>query len=168
MSEVRRVDGDVTQVKGVPDHYWEALVVGDRLRSTGLTVTEAHVSAWAGMTGDIVRFHIDAEHAASTPFGQRIAHGPFTLSAALGLMTQTGYFNNVVAWLGLDEVRATRPVLIGDTVHAEAVVRIARPTSKPHQGVWTLDYDVRNQRDETVMTFASSFLVARSEGETDD
>lgn len=162
------MDEDVTQVKGVPDHYWGALAVGDRLQSTGLTVTDGHVSAWAGMTGDIVRFHIDAEYAAGTPFGQRIAHGPFTLSVALGLMTQTGYFNRVIAWLGLDEVRATRPVLIGDTVHAEAVVRIARPTSKPNQGVWTLDYQVLNQHGETVMTFASSFLVARHEGDTDD
>lgn len=162
------MDEDVTQVKGVPDHYWDALAVGDRLQSTGLTVTDGHVSAWAGMTGDIVRFHIDAEYAAGTPFGQRIAHGPFTLSVALGLMTQTGYFNRVIAWLGLDEVRATRPVLIGDTVHAEAVVRIARPTSKPNQGVWTLDYQVLNQHGETVMTFASSFLVARHEGDTDD
>lgn len=168
MSEVGLVDEEVTGVKGVPDHYWESLVVGDRLRSTGVTVTDAHLSAWAGMTGDIVRFHIDAEYAASTPFGQRIAHGPFTLSVALGMMTQTGYFNHVIAWLGLDEVRATRPVLIGDTIHAEAVVRIARPTSKPRQGVWTLDYDVRNQHEETVMTFSSSFLVARSEGDDDD
>ena len=159
---------DVAPIKGVPDHYWDALQVGDRLRSTGLTVTESHLSGWAGMTGDIVRFHIDAEHAAGTPFGQRIAHGPFTLSVALGLMTQTGYFNRVIARLGLDEVRATRPVLIGDTVHAEAVVRIARPTSRPLQGLWTLDYDVLNQHGESAMTFSSSFLVARSEGDDDD
>ena len=159
---------DVTQIRGVPDHYWDALQVGDRLRSTGLTVTESHISGWAGMTGDIVRFHIDAEHAAGTPFGQRIAHGPFTLSVALGLMTQTGYFNRVIAWLGLDEVRARRPVLIGDTVHAEAVVRVARLTSRPLQGLWTLDYDVLNQRGESVMTFSSSFLVARSEGDDND
>lgn len=165
MSEDVRAGNDAAPVKGNPDHYWDALVVGDRLRSTGLTVTESHLSTWAGLTGDIVQFHIDAEFAAGTPFGQRIAHGPFTLSTALGLMTQTGYFHRVVAWLGLDEVRASHPVLIGDTIHAEAVVRIARPTSKPQHGVWTLDYRVLTQREETVMTFSSSFLIQRHEGE---
>ena len=165
MSQELRASEGAAPVKGNPDHYWDALVVGDRLRSTGLTVTESHLSSWAGLTGDIVRFHIDAEFAAGTAFGQRIAHGPFTLSASLGLMTQTGYFNHVVAWLGLDEVRATRPVLIGDTVRTEAIVRVARPSSNPQHGVWTLDYCVLNQRDETVMTFSSSFLIHRHEGE---
>lgn len=170
MSEVGLMDEEATQVKEGPDHYWEALVVGDRLRSAGLTVTEAHLSTWAGLTGDVVRFHIDAEYAADSPFGQRIAHGPFTLSTALGLMTQTGYFNNVLAWLGLDEVRASRPVFIGDTIHAEAAVSTARLTSRPDRGVWTLDYRVLNQRQETVMTFSSSFLVrcAQTHGGTDD
>ncbi|MBZ2195442.1 MaoC family dehydratase [Occultella gossypii] len=147
--------------KGPPDHYWDALEVGDRLRTTGITVTESHLVAWAGITGDVVQFHLDAEHAASTQFGQRIAHGPFTLSVALGLLTQTGYFGNVAAWLGLDEVRARRPVLIGDTISARAVVRTSRPSRKGHQGIWTIDYIVLNQRDEEVMTFTSSFLVQR-------
>lgn len=148
-----------------PDHAWEALRTGDELRSTGLTITDAHVVGFAGLTGDIVSIHLDDERARAGQFGQRIAHGPFTLSAALGLLTQTGYFNNVVAWLGVDEVRATRPVLIGDTIRVRATVREARPTSNPRNGVWTIDYRVVNQRDEAVMTFTSAFLVRRNDDE---
>lgn len=140
---------------------WEALVEGDRIVSTGITITEAHLVTWAGLTGDIVQFHLDASFAASTPFGERVAHGPLTLSLALGLVTQTGYTREVVAWLGLDEVRATRPVLLGDSIHAEVTVLESRPTRKPEQGVWTLGYRVVNQRDEEVMSFRSSFLVRR-------
>lgn len=151
-----------TPVKGAPDHYWEALQVGDKLRSPGLTITETHLVNWAGLTGDVVSLHLDAQYAENTPFGQRIGHGPLTLSAALGLMTQTGYFTHVVAWLGLDEVRASQPVFIGDTIHVEAEVTIARETKKPQNGVWSLNYTVLNQQDETVMTFSSSFLIARS------
>lgn len=148
-----------------PNHYWEALRTGDRISSTGLTVTDAHVVGFAGLTGDIVSLHLDEERAGKTQFGQRIAHGPFTLSASLGLLTQTGYFNNVVAWLGLDGVRATRPVLIGDTISVRAEVREARPSKNPRNGVWTIDYTVVNQRDETVMTFTSAFLVTRTDDE---
>ena len=147
---------------GRPDHHWEALTSGDRIHTTGITVTDAHLVTWAGLTGDIVQFHLDAEYAAATPFGQRVAHGPFTLSTSLGLVTQTGYMGNVVAWLGLDEVRATRPVFIGDTISVRATVREARTTSKPENGIWVIDYSTVNQRDEVVMTFTSSFLVRRS------
>lgn len=148
-------------VKGRPQNYWDALQEGDQLRSPGLTVTEAHLVSWAGLTGDWVSLHLDAQYAAETRFGQRIAHGPLTLSAALGLMTQTGYFSNVVAWLGLDEVRAVAPVLIGDTIHARALVTEARETKKPDAGLWALAYTVLNQDDETVMTFTSRFLIER-------
>ena len=147
--------------KGRPDHRWGALVEGDRVRSPGITVTEAHLVQWAGLTGDWVSLHLDEEYASKTPFGRRIGHGPLTLSVGLGLLTQTGYFSNVVAWLGLDEVRAVQPVFIGDTIHAEATVRVARETKKPDVGLWTLDYTVVKQDGSTVMTFTSSFLIRR-------
>lgn len=147
--------------KGRPDHRWGALVEGDRVHSPGITVTEAHLIQWAGLTGDWVSLHLDEEYASKTPFGRRIGHGPLTLSVGLGLLTQTGYFSNVVAWLGLDEVRAVQPVFIGDTIHVEATVRVARETKKPDVGLWTLDYTVVKQDGSTVMTFTSSFLIRR-------
>ncbi|AOY73066.1 hypothetical protein IG195_06180 [Arthrobacter sp. TES] len=148
-------------VKGRPDHFWDDLVTGDRLKSPGITISEAHLVQWAGLTGDWVSLHLDEEYASQTPFGQRIGHGPLTLSLGLGLMTQTGYFTNVIAWLGLDAVRAVQPVFIGDTIHVEAIVSQARATSKPGSGLWTIDYTVLKQDGSTVMTFSSSFLIKR-------
>lgn len=148
--------------KGLSDRSWESLVTGDVLHTTGITISEAHLVQWAGLTGDIVSFHLDATYAAATPFGERIAHGPLTMSVSLGLVTQTGFMAPVVAWLGLDEVRAKKPVLIGDTIRVQATVREARTTSKPENGVWVIDYVTLNQRDEVVMTFTSSFLVRRA------
>ena len=147
--------------KGRPEHYWDALTAGDRLHSPGLTVTEAHLVSWAGLTGDWVSLHLDEQYAAQTKFGQRIGHGPLTLSVALGLMTQTGYFSHVIAWLGLDSVRALKPVFIGDTIRVQAVVAQARETKNPEAGLWTIDYTVVNQDGTEVMTFSSSFLIKR-------
>lgn len=151
----------IAEVLSRPDHRWEALSVGDTIESPGMTITDAHLVQWAGLTGDIVSLHLDDVYAAQTPFGQRVGHGPLTLSLALGLLTQTGYFSNVAAWLGLEAVRATRPVLIGDTIRARAELVSARTTSKPANGIWTFDYTVSNQHDEIVMTFQSSFLIKR-------
>jgi itaconyl-CoA hydratase len=141
---------------------WELFPVGRRITSAAVTVTETHVVGWASLTGDWVPLHMDAEYARSTPFGQRIAHGPLTLALALGLVVRTGVFGDaVVAWLGLDEVRLPGPVFFGDTVHAEVEVLESRPTSRPERGLAVLGYAVRNQRDEVVMTFRSSFLLRR-------
>jgi len=153
--------GVAPRVLGQPERWWEDLEVGDIVQGPGMTVTDAHLVSWAGLTGDIVSLHLDEEYASTTQFGQRIAHGPFTLSLVLGLITQTGYFTNVVAWLGLDEVRAQRPVVIGDTLRPEAELVAARPTKKDDQGIWTLSYRAVNQKGEIVMTFQSSFMVRR-------
>ncbi|MNW60071.1 Bifunctional protein PaaZ [compost metagenome] len=126
-----------------------------------MTITDAHLVNWAGLTGDLVSLHLDETYAAQTQFGQRIAHGPLTLSLALGLMTQTGYFSNVIAWLGLDEVRALGPVFIGDTIHVEARVATARPSKKPGVGIWSIEYTVLKQDGTEAMTFNSSFMIKR-------
>ena len=106
------------------ERSWESFATGDCYRTESITVTETHVVGWAGLTGDWVPLHVDAEYAATTDFGQRIAHGPLTLALALGLVTRTGIFGmSVLAWLGLDNVRLPRPVLLGDTITTEVVVQ---------------------------------------------
>ena len=145
---------------GLAPRTWESFVLGERIESSRITVTEAHVVSWASLTGDWVPLHMDAEYAAATSFGERIAHGPLTFALALGLITRTGVFGDaVVAWLGVDGLRLPAPVLFGDTVGVTVEVAESRPTSKPDRGLTVLTYTVRNQRDETVMTFTSSFLL---------
>ena len=144
------------------DRSWESFAVGEGVQTERITVTEAHVVSWAGLTGDWVPLHVDAEYAATTSFGERIAHGPLTLALALGLVTRTGVFGDaVVAWLGLDEVRLPMPVRFGDTIQVRADVVESRPTSNPDRGLAVFAYTVHNQRDDVVMTFRSSFLLRR-------
>ena len=144
---------------------WEDFVVGRSVRSQGHTVTETHLVMWSMTCGDWYPIHTDAEFAEGTRFGRRIVHGPLTLALSLGLIVQTRVFGNaVVAWLGLDEVRATAPVFIGDTVTVTATVVGAERSSKPQYGKAHLGYSVRNQDDVEVMTFRSGFLLSTREG----
>jgi acyl dehydratase len=154
------------QVTGQGDVYWEDLETDAVISGPGVTITDSHLVSWAGLTGDWVSLHLDAQYAATQKFGQRIAHGPLTMSLTLGLLTQTGIFGNVVAWLGIDQVRAVKPVIIGDTIHPEARLVNSRLTSEPGVGIWTFDYNAVNQKQVVVMTFRGSFLVsARAEAE---
>lgn len=147
-------------VTGQGSVFWEDLTEGRVIVGPGVTITDAHLVSWAGLTGDWVSLHLDADYAATQAFGERIAHGPLTMSLSLGLLTQTGIFGNVTAWLGVDEVRAVKPVLIGDTIHPEARLRASRTTRRPGVGIWTFDYETLNQHSDTVMTFSGSFMVA--------
>jgi itaconyl-CoA hydratase len=149
------------QATGQGQVYWEDLPPGSVVDGPGMTITDAHTLGWAGLTGDYVSLHLDEECAAASPFGRRVAAGPMTMAIALGLVTQTGIFGNVRAWLGVDEVRALAPVYLGDTIRPRMTVRESRETKRSDQGLWTLDYTVQNQDDATVMTFTSRKLIFR-------
>jgi acyl dehydratase len=135
--------------------------VGTTVTTRGVTVTESHLVSWANLTGDWLPLHMDEEYASSTQFGGRLAHGPLTLALALGLSTQSGLFDpeSAIAWLGLDEVRATNPVRPGDTIRVDVEIVEARPSRTPGRGVLRLEYRVRNQRGEQVLSFVNALLI---------
>jgi acyl dehydratase len=148
----------------VPEKFWEDFSVGDKVTSMAITVTEAHLVTWAGLTMDYYPLHMDKEYAAGTPFKERIAHGPLTFALAVGLMGTTGYAkDSVIAWLGVTDMRIPAPVKIGDTIRLHAEITELRETKNPNQGLTVMRYEVVNQRDETVMTFDMRFLMHRRE-----
>jgi acyl dehydratase len=136
-------------------------ITGTATTTQGFTITETHLVNWASLTGDWLPLHMDAEYARTTPFGGRLVHGPLTLSLALGLSTKSGLFDpeSAIAWLGLDEVRATLPVRPGDTIRVHLEILEARASSKPGRGIVRIGYRVENQRGELVLTFTNSLLV---------
>lgn len=148
----------------MPEKFWEDFSVGDKVTSMAITVTEAHLVTWAGLTMDYYPLHMDKEYAAGTPFKERIAHGPLTFALAVGLMGTTGYAkDSVIAWLGVTDMRIPAPVRIGDTIRLHAEITELRETKNPDQGLTVMRYEVVNQRDETVMTFDMKFLMHRRE-----
>ena len=71
--------------------YFEEFEVGYANESAGRTVTEADVVQFAGLSGDYNQLHTDAQFAATTPYGERIAHGLLGLSMATGLASRSGF-----------------------------------------------------------------------------
>ncbi len=87
---------------------------------TAKTITEADILMYAAVSTDTNPVHIDAEAAAKTPFGQRIAHGMLSaglISAVLG----TKLPGPGTIYLG-QTMRFRAPVKIGDTVTAKVEV----------------------------------------------
>jgi acyl dehydratase len=142
--------------------HYEDLNVGQRWRTAARTVTEADIVAFAGVSGDFNPIHVDAEHAATTRFGERIAHGALVLAIATGLRQQQGVFRGTLkAWLGMREWRFQAPVRIGDTIHVVTEIKERRATKDAAAGLVVQLVEVRNQRDEVVAEGEFVTLMAR-------
>jgi 3-hydroxybutyryl-CoA dehydratase len=104
---------------------------GARLVGRSRTITEADLVSFAALTGDWHPQHSDAEWAAESRFGERIAHGMLVLSYSIGML---GFDpERVVALRGLDSVTFKRPVAIGETIRVEAEVEEATPLDEGHE-----------------------------------
>jgi 3-hydroxybutyryl-CoA dehydratase len=128
----------------MPELAYGEIKVGDAA-SLSLRITEAHIVAYAGITGDVNPVHVDAEFAKQTMFGERIAHGMLVaglISAVLG--TQLPGPNSI--YLG-QELRFRAPVKIGDTVTAVVTVTEKRDDKR----IVKLQTTVSNQRGEVVI-----------------
>lgn len=146
------------------EFYFEDLEVGARFTSPGRTVTEADIVNFAGLSGDYMPLHTDAEYAKNTIFGERIAHGLLGLIIASGLFTRTelagGITNTVIALLGVTW-GFKGPIKIGDTVHLEVEVVDKKETSKGDRGIVTLKRRLINQRGELVQEGETPLMVKR-------
>ena len=107
------------------------LTTGATIRSRGRTITEADLVQFAALTGDWHPQHADAEFAAQSRFGERIAHGMLVLSYSVGLVAFDP--EEVVALRGLDGLTFKRPVAIGETITVEAEVEDAKELDADHE-----------------------------------
>jgi len=142
--------------------YFDDFAAGDTFTTAARTVTEGAVDQFAGLSGDFNPLHTDEESARQSPMKGRIAHGMLVLAIATGQVNQLGLFEGTtLALLGMDRIRWTAPVRLGDTLHTELAVKETRESSKPDRGVLVMDVAVQNQRGETVCQAEWTTLMAR-------
>ncbi|HMM99795.1 MAG TPA: MaoC/PaaZ C-terminal domain-containing protein, partial [Anaerolineales bacterium] len=145
----------------MPGLYFEEFSVGQKITSVGRTVTEGDIMSFAGLTGDYNQIHTDAAFAATTQFGQRIAHGLLGLSIAVGLLMRTGVLEGtVLAFREIVEWKFVKPVFIGDTLRVEMEVKELKAMPRIGGGQALVALDVKNQKDETLMRGTLAVLVA--------
>ena len=146
-------------------HHFEDLTIGDSLLTHRRTVGEADIVAFGGISGDYFYMHFDEIAAKESPFGKRIAHGYFVLSAAAGLFVSPAP-GPVLANYGLDTLRFVKPVGIGDTIRARLTCkrktdRLKKDANGVGQGVVAWDVEVTNQLGELVASYDILTLVAK-------
>ena len=96
------------------------LSIGDS-DSLALTITETHVTMFAGIIGDFNPVHLNEEAAKNSPFKGRISHGMLVgslFSSVLG----TKLPGNGSIYLS-QELRFVKPVYLNDTITATVTVK---------------------------------------------
>jgi acyl dehydratase len=140
---------------------FEEIEVGEKYVTPGVTVTEAHVLQFAGLSMDFFELHTNEEFARQTMFGRRVAHGLLGLALADGLKNRSELRVRAIASLGWTW-EFTGPIFIGDTIHVRLRVAEKRASrTKADRGVVRLELEVVNQRGEVVQKGENRLMVER-------
>jgi 3-hydroxybutyryl-CoA dehydratase len=139
---------------------FDALQTGASFATPARTVTESDLVSFSALTGDWHPQHADAEWAARSDFGERIAHGMLVLSYAIGLVPIDP--ERIVALRGIDGVAFKRPVRIGDTIRVEGRLEETKALSD-QAGLVTFIWRIVNQAGELAVRARVTVLWRRGD-----
>ena len=123
--------------------------IGDRFVTKPRVITKTELELYAICTGDPHPMFLSEEAAQSSGWKTQLVPGFLTFSIAVGLLIQSGYIRDVMAFMSADKVRFDAPVYPYDTIRVETEVLSKKHTDK---GDWICSYswEVRNQSDDIV------------------
>ena len=142
---------------------WQALAVGQRMRTFRRTITETDLVNFIGVTGMLEAIFIDAAYEAGAIAGRPVP-AALTYTLIEGFILQTMIQGTGLAMLELVQ-KIHAPVLVGDAIEAVVEVTGIRPTSKGNRAIVDSRIDVFNQHGRCVMHYdARRLLAGRPEG----
>jgi len=154
-------------VTGTHETFFEDFVEGLVIETLRRTITESDLVNFVQVAGLFEEIWLDAGKSARIGLGGRAVPGGLTFAISEGLLVLTGSMGNAVGMLGIDELRWTHPVCVGDTVSGRSEVTEARrSSSKPDRGVVSMAHQLLNQDDDVVLTYSSTRLIAARAMET--
>jgi acyl dehydratase len=146
----------------VPERWFEDYTPGSTAEFGPIPVDATEVVDFARRF-DPQPFHVDADAAATGPFGGLIASGWHTCALMMRFFAQE-YLSpsSSLASPGVDELRWLLPVRPGDDLTLRTTVEEARPSrSKPDRGLVRTRIEVVNQAGEPVLRMVAMNLVRR-------
>lgn len=147
---------------GWQGRFYEDFEVGDVYQHPlGRTISEADNTWFTLLTMNTNQAHFNAQVGASSEFGRMLVASPLTIAIAMG-QSVTDTSQNAFANLGVDELRLTAPVFVGDTLWSESIVLAMRESgSRPQAGIVSVKTRTLNQDAVEVLSFKRSFYVHR-------
>lgn len=141
--------------------HFEDLAIGDIITLGHVTVTKDMIVTFA-REFDPFPFHLDEAAARKSLLGGLASSGWQTAALSLRLLVDA-FLGNVASMggLGFSDLKWKRPVMKGDTIGGTVTIAaLRRSRSHPERGIVSLDFDIRNQKDQPVMSMRLANLVA--------
>ncbi|MGC4035413.1 MAG: phenylacetic acid degradation bifunctional protein PaaZ [Chitinophagaceae bacterium] len=135
--------------------YYEELKIGDQLVTKKRVITSEDIDEFASLSGDHFYAHKINTDFAGTMFDKQVAHGYFILSAAAGLFVDGSDLGPVLLNYGIDEMRFTKPVYPGSSIHVRFTCKEKIPQDKKEEtdidkGIVKWLVEVMDEVDELV------------------
>ncbi|MBI2752463.1 MAG: acyl dehydratase [Betaproteobacteria bacterium] len=137
---------------------FEDLAVGFRFRTHRRTISEADVANFVNLTWLTEELFAVADDSRRAIKGRPVP-GALVYAFAEGLLLPTMQDTGLAFLSATLDIKA--PTVVGDTIHVEAEVIEARPTSKGDRGLVRFANRVVNQRNETVLEYNPLRLLKR-------
>ncbi len=151
--------------------HYEDLAVGETVALGPVTVTRDMIVTFA-REFDPFPFHLDEAAAKASLLGGLAASGWQTAALSLRMLGDS-FLTRIASMggLGFSDLKWKKPVMVGDSIGGTATIaELRRSRSRPDRGIVILDFDIRNQKGEPVMSLRLANLVevrdpSRSGGE---
>ena len=142
--------------------YMEDLKVGQKFVAGPIKVTAGEIIAFATQF-DPQPFHLDAEAAKHTAFGELVASGWHTASMTMRMIVDSSpNMEGGMIGRSIEKLNWLRAVKPGDSLSFEAeILDLRGSNSDPRRGVMRIRNTTSNQKGEPVLTMESIVFVPR-------
>lgn len=145
--------------------YFEDFAPGQVYPGQRRTLDENAFRGFAEITGDAHPIHYDAEYAAHTRFGRRVAHGLLVSAVgALGATPLSAQLEEALVAFVEQDAKFLKPVLIGDEVRTELEVEWTKATSSGATGLIRFAVRVYGADGEVAMLGHHTYLIRTRAG----
>lgn len=140
--------------------HYEDLAVGEVIDLGHVQVTKEMITCFA-REFDPLPFHLDEKAAKASLLGGLASSGWQTGGLSLRMLVDS-FLTHVASagGLGFSDLKWKKPVMVNDTIGGTVtIVELRRSGTHPQWGIMKLDFDVRNQKNQQVMTMRLANLI---------
>jgi acyl dehydratase len=140
--------------------HFEDLHIGEIIDLGHIAVTREMITTFA-REFDPFPFHLDEKAARASLLGGLASSGWQTGGLSLRMLVDA-FLSQVASagGLGFTDLKWKNPVMVGDTIGGTVTIAdLRRSVTHPQWGIMSLDFDVRNQKQQPVLTMRLSNLI---------
>lgn len=140
--------------------HFEDLAIGEVIELGRTTVSKDMIVTFA-REFDPFPFHLDEAAAKASLLGGLASSGWQTGALSLRMLVDS-FLSKIASagGLGFSDLKWKNPVMVGDTISGTVTIAdLRRSGSHPQWGIVTLDFDIRNQKNQPVLTMRLANLI---------